>query len=87
VDAIAVGSVDALAAKLAIAIRAALAHALVVLEAQVALGSVRGNGDPYVVGCACVSDIKTGEQLGALRGRGQSVILVPINDSSWGSHG
>jgi hypothetical protein len=86
-DAIVMGSVDALAAKLAIAICAALANALIVLEAQVALGSVRGDGDPKVVGRACVSDIETGKQLRALRRRWQSVILVQINDSSWGSHG
>jgi hypothetical protein len=49
VDAIITRSVNTLAAELAVAARAALADALVMLEAEIALGSVRGDGNPLVI--------------------------------------
>jgi hypothetical protein len=87
VYAIAMGGMDALAAELTVAVRAALADAFVVLKAQIALRSVRGDGNPRMLGLAClVSDIKTSKKLRALWWWWEGVIFIQIGGVAVGSH-
>jgi hypothetical protein len=87
VYAIAMGGMDALAAELTVAVRAALADAFVVLKAQIALRSVRGDGNPRVLGLAClVSDIKASKKLRALWGWWQGAIFAQIGGIAVGIH-